>query len=74
MKILQVLRWQAGALLRIFKYVTTCEISVKNKILEKLSRVETASDFSLLSYALVDTDAAALQDWISTVLIGAMPS
>ena len=44
--------------------------SVKNRILEKLSKVETASDFSLLSDALLDTDAAALHNWINTVLIG----
>ena len=44
--------------------------AVKNKIMEKLAQVETASDFSLLSNALVDTDAPALNDWINTVLIG----
>ena len=44
--------------------------SVKNKILEKLAKVETASDFSLLSNALMDTDITALQNWINTVLMG----
>jgi formylglycine-generating enzyme required for sulfatase activity len=44
--------------------------SVKNRILEKLGRVESANDFSLLSDALVDTDAPAFHNWVSTVLIG----
>jgi formylglycine-generating enzyme required for sulfatase activity len=44
--------------------------SVKNKILEKISQVETAGDFSLLSDALLDTDSGAFQKWINDVLIG----
>jgi formylglycine-generating enzyme required for sulfatase activity len=44
--------------------------SVKNRILEKLAKVETASDFSLLSDALVDTDAPAFYGWVNTILIG----
>jgi formylglycine-generating enzyme required for sulfatase activity len=44
--------------------------SVKNRLVEKLSQVDTTSDFSLLSTALMDTDGDALRDWINSVLIG----
>jgi formylglycine-generating enzyme required for sulfatase activity len=44
--------------------------SVKNKILQKLTDVESVGDFSLLSEALADTDAPAFQNWINNVLTG----
>lgn len=44
--------------------------SVKAKILEKLSQVESASDLAVLSDALVDTDKPAFGEWINKALIG----
>ena len=64
------MRWQAGVFAEDIQVRDDLRTSVKNKILEMLSTVQTASDFSLLSDALVDTDASALHNWINMVLIG----
>ena len=47
--------------------------SVKKKLLEQLDMTESSSDFALLSGALLDTDSAAMQNWIGTVLAGHNP-
>lgn len=44
--------------------------SVKKKILEHLEQTEIAGDFALLSSALMDTDSAALSNWMQSVLVG----
>jgi formylglycine-generating enzyme required for sulfatase activity/energy-coupling factor transporter ATP-binding protein EcfA2 len=47
--------------------------SVRMKILQGLDNTPTPADFALLSGALVDTDPAAMQIWIGSVLSGRNP-